>query len=45
MAEKLGITQSSVQRRLISADYYLHEYYMSELESGIAQLWEEVLHV
>jgi len=45
MAEKLGITQSSVQRRLISADYYLHEYYLSELESGIAQLWKEVLHV
>ena len=42
IAQKLGISQPAVQKRLISSDYYLYEHYMQVIESGINEIWEEV---
>jgi hypothetical protein len=45
IATKLGISQSAVQKRMISADFYTYEYYLAALGSGIDELWKEVQYV
>ena len=42
IAANLGISQPAVQQRLISSDYYLYEYSLQTINSGIQELWKEV---
>lgn len=45
IADRLDIKQPSVQRRLISAGYYMYEYYTKTIQSGVEKLWKEVSDV
>lgn len=42
LAEKLGIAQSSVQRRVKSSGYYTYRYIEDEIQKKINRLWEAI---